>query len=228
MLVLRVLFLSLVIFCSLVGASSTHKRRHASSQLYARNGEHLVQERKRNGFELLMYVRFTTLISVVSIGLTTVLVTFASRPVSVSQGESFSIAHSAGQCVKFLLRWFVFLHQPVISDKAIHQDRHRLYPHGFEYSDPLYWAILSLAPLVCVCLSKMLSSTSAGITECLRIGIGHRSSPFVFLNVHVNAHHSQMHLTFSNRRSGRTRILKVDSAVGGIQTSRLQRAGWRL
>ena len=49
-----------------------------SSQLYARNGEHLVQERRLSGFELLMYVRFTVLVSVVSIGFTTVHVTFAT------------------------------------------------------------------------------------------------------------------------------------------------------
>lgn len=42
--------------------------------------------------------------------------------------------------------------------------------------------------------------------------------PLLSSSLILSAHHSQMHLTFTNRRSGRTQIPKVDSAAGEIQT----------
>ena len=111
----------------------------------------------------------------------------------------------------------VCLLSPVISNRQFIPHRPRLSSHGFEYSDPLYWAIPTLAPVVLVrhrrhSQVQMRVSRSDSVLE-----LEHRSSPHV-IRVFTSAHYSQTHLAFTNRRSGRTQIPKVDSAAGEIQT----------
>ena len=64
--------------------------------------------------------------------------------------------------------------------------------------------------------SNKFSRTSAGTPVCRRIGIGQLVAS-LGLPERSRTHDSQMLLTFSNRRSGRTRILKVDWVVGEIR-----------
>src|SRR6266702_1465140 len=75
----------------------------------------------------------------------------------------------------------------------------------------------SFLGIVGTCMStNRPSRTSAGTPGCLHIGIGQLvTSPS--LPERSKTHDSQTLLTFSNHHFGRTRILKVDWAVGAIR-----------
>lgn len=113
MLILNVFFSSLAILCSVVGASSTYEKKACIKPAVRKEWRVLSSQEKT---EWIRAVNVCEAHSPDFRGLnrfTTVPVTLATRPISESQGESFSIAHSAGQCVKLLLRWFVILPFPI-------------------------------------------------------------------------------------------------------------------
>ena len=131
-----------------------------------------------------MCVRLTAPISVVSIGSPQCLSHLPHDPsLNPRVNLSVSLIPPVNASSSYYDGLSFSLFRSVSDRRLIPRHRPRVYPYGFEHPDPLYRAIPSLAPLVCVC-PRTSSQEQVRVHRCVALlELDNWSPPLVFPNL---------------------------------------------